>query len=177
MAGPAYNCIHTASHDDSGNLDISSCLTAIAVNAGTAALTSDMSAANADPTLTAVTPGDSGNDIAIVYTDPGASGESLSIDVSGTIIVASLATHATTAAITTTCNALKIALDATTRVASLITVAVEGTGLGVINAKAKASLTGGAGGCQYYDRINEHCFLAQVAEADARKLGYTAPTG
>ncbi len=176
MAAPAYNCIHTASHDDSGNLDISSCLDAIAVNAGTATLTTDMSAANADPTYTAVTPGDSGNEIAVKHVDPSANSQTLDIDVSGTIIIATLATDGS-GTITTTCTLLKTGLDATTAVASLVTVAVEGTGAGLQNAKAKASLTGGAGGCQYYDRVNEHCFLAQAAEAAARKLGYTAPTG
>jgi hypothetical protein len=107
-----------------------------------AALTTNMSNANADITLTAVDYGTSGNDITITYVDPGGATQSLSVTVSGKDIRVSLATNGGSA-ITSTANLVKAAIDALPAAAALVTVAVEGTGAGVVNAVVKASLTGG----------------------------------
>lgn len=103
--------------------------------------TTDMTNANADITLTAVTAGSDGNDISITYTDPGGVTATLAVTVSGTDITVSLGRAAS--AINSTANAVKAAIEAVAAAAALVTVTVEGTGLGIVNAVVKANLTGG----------------------------------
>lgn len=107
-----------------------------------ASLTSDMTNANADITLTSVDYGNIGNTTSIVYVDPGANNQALSVSVSGRAITVSLATGAG-GAITSTANAVVAAIAASAEAAALVTAAAEGTGLGVVNAKSVASLSGG----------------------------------
>lgn len=113
------------------------------INAAVAAtLTSDMTNANADITLTADTAGAAGNDITIVYVDPGDINQALAVSLVGTDITVDLATDGA-GAITSTANLIKTALDNDVDIAALIGVTVQGTGLGVVNALAEAPLTGG----------------------------------
>jgi hypothetical protein len=92
----------------------------------------DSTLVNADLTLTAKIKGVSGDDITIKLTNPGGTGI-LSIAHTGTDIVVTLAR--TEGVITSTANDVKGVIDGDTGgAAELVTVAVEGTGLGVVDA-------------------------------------------
>jgi hypothetical protein len=112
------------------------------VDGAKATVTVNMTNANADPTYTAKEYGTDGNDISVTHVDPGGNSKSLVVTVDGKDITISLATDGS-GTITTTCNELKAAVDAHEGASALVDIAVEGTGEGVVEAKAKASLTGG----------------------------------
>lgn len=112
------------------------------VNGVKATLTSDMTNANADVTLTAVNYGADGNRISVTYVDPGAINQALKVLVNGENIIVSLATNGA-GAITSICNAVVAAINAHEDAKLLVVATAEGTGLGVVNAKAIAYLAGG----------------------------------
>lgn len=100
---------------------------------------------NNDITLTAKTAGVAGNSITIALVDPSAASQSLSIDVTGTDIVANLATDAESV-ITTTASLLIAAINDDAEASALVTAALKGTdtGAGVVTALAEQSLESGA---------------------------------
>lgn len=102
----------------------------------------DMTNANADLTYTARRVGRATNDISITHVNPGAASQPLTVSVAGNDITVSLATNGASA-ITSTANQVKAAIEASADANNLVTVAVEGTGLGVVNAKAKQNLING----------------------------------
>ena len=112
------------------------------VNGVKAVLTSDMTNANADVTLTAVNYGADGNRITVTYVDPGAINQSLKVLVNGENIIVNLDTNGA-GAITSICNAVVAAINAHEDAKLLVVATAEGTGLGVVNAKAIAYLAGG----------------------------------
>jgi hypothetical protein len=175
MAGaPSYNCVFTAVKGTE-NAALK-CSDVIAIGDAAATITSNMTAANADITLTAKTKGDGGNRISVTYVKPDAANAALSVSLSGKDITVNIATNGSKAA-TSTATLVMGALEADANISALVTVAKEGSGAGVVNALAKAYLTGGAGGCQFYDRKTEHCILAQNAVAQLQTHGRKTPTG
>lgn len=100
-----------------------------------ATVTVDMTNANADMTYTAKEKGYAGNDIKVAHVALDAANVPLTISVHGTLVIASLATNGSKA-ITTSANLLAAAIAASPEASALITAAVEGTGLGVVNADA-----------------------------------------
>lgn len=107
-----------------------------------ASLTSNMTAATADLTYTAVTAGSEGNYINVTHVDPGAANQALSVSVNVKTITVSLATNGA-AAITSTAAQVKAAVNANAAAAALVTCEDEGAGSGVVNALANANLAGG----------------------------------
>lgn len=107
-----------------------------------AALTSDMTNALADVTLTAVTPGANGNDISVTYVDPAGNNQELAVSVTGQAITVSLATGPG-GAITSTAAQVKAAINAHAAASALVTAEDEGVGSGIVNAKAVENLSGG----------------------------------
>jgi hypothetical protein len=121
---------------------LSNVKTGTPVNGVKAAITSNMTNANADVTLTAVNYGADGNRITVTYVDPGAINQSLKVLVNGENIIVNLATDGA-GTITSICNAVVAAINAHVDAAKLVLATGEGTGLGVVNAKAIAYLAGG----------------------------------
>lgn len=109
----------------------------------------DMTNANADLTYTARAKGRAGNSISVTHVDPAGNNKVLSVSVSGLDITISLATNGA-GAITSTANTVAAAVRANAAANDLVSVAVEGTGLGVVNAKAKQNLING------YDIVDVH---------------------
>lgn len=107
-----------------------------------ATVTVDMTNANADLTYTAKAYGTDGNSITVTHVDPSGNNKVLAVTVSGKDITVSLATDGS-GNITSTANEVKAAVDAHAEASALVAVTVEGTGAGVTNAEAKATLTGG----------------------------------
>lgn len=113
-------------------------------NARTAAsITSDMTNATSDVTLTAKTAGVAGNAISVTYVDPGANNAALAVTVTGTDIVISLATNGSGTITTTAAQVKALINDQACPAYALVSAEDEGAGSGVVNALAKASLTGG----------------------------------
>lgn len=104
-----------------------------------AAVTIDMTNANADLTYTAVATGPSGNLISVTHVDPSAASQALAVTVDGDIITVSLATNSGSS-ITSTAAQVAAAVNAAT---DLVTCTAEGTGAGIVNAEAQTYLTGG----------------------------------
>lgn len=129
-----------------------------------ATVTVDMTNANADMTYTAKEKGSAGNDIKVAHVALDAANVPLTISVHGTLVIASLATNGSKA-ITTSANLLAAAIAASPEASALITAAVEGTGLGVVNADAGVP-NGLAGGTD-----DVYCFfkIGQLG-ADAEKV-------
>lgn len=107
-----------------------------------AELTTDMTEAKADVTLTAVAYGRSGNTITVTYIDPSANSASLSVVVRGRDILVYLATDSG-GTITSTCEEVVNAINANAAAAALVTATAEDDGSGVVNAEAKAALIDG----------------------------------
>jgi len=112
------------------------------VNGVKATLTSDMTNANADVTLTAVNYGIEGNEINVTYVNPAGASKALSVVVTGTNIVVNLATGSNSA-ITSTATQVAAALAANAAAALIVVATAQGSGAGVVNALAKAYLAGG----------------------------------
>jgi len=113
------------------------------VNGVRATLTSDMTNANADVALTAVNYGQEGNNINVTYLNPSANNAALTVTLTDAwSIRISLATGAG-GAITSTSAQVVAAIAAYAGAAALVTGVAEGTGAGVVNAKAVAKFTGG----------------------------------
>lgn len=107
-----------------------------------AALTSDMTNANADVTLTAVNYGSAGNGISVVYVNPSANSQSLTVLVNGLAIRVLLATNGS-GTITSTATLVVAAINAHAAASALVVATAEGSGAGVVNAKSVAYLAGG----------------------------------
>jgi len=144
------------------------------VDGAKATVTVDMTNANADPTYTAKAYGTDGNSITVTHVDPGGNDQELAVTVSGKDITISLATGGG-GAITTTCNELKAAVDAHAEASALVDVTVEGTGAGVVEAKAEESLAGGVNvtegivGSAAFDGTN---FYVKVSEQVWKKVAH-----
>lgn len=111
--------------------------------AGTAAaITSNMTAANADLTYTAKAVGTYGNAISVVHVNPGAASQALAVSVVGSAITVSLATGSNSA-ISSTAAQVAAAVNLHSEATKLVTVTAEGTGAGLTNALAVANLSGG----------------------------------
>jgi hypothetical protein len=102
-------------------------------------------------TFTAKTYGAAGNNIRVTYVDPGAASQLLSVSVSGTSIVVSLATNGG-GSITSTAAQVKAAIEAVQAATNLVSVAiitsdsgVADDGSGVVTAMAATALASGAG--------------------------------
>lgn len=102
----------------------------------------DMTNALSDLTYTARNKGRAGNDISVTHVNPGAASQPLTVSVSGKDITISLATNGASA-ITSTALTVAAAVAANVAANDLVTVAVEGAGTGVVNAKAKQNLING----------------------------------
>lgn len=105
-------------------------------------LTTDMTNANADITLTAVAYGSGGDRISVTYVDPSANDAVLAVTVSGFDITVSLATNGS-GTITSTADDVVTAIGASAAASALVTATAEGDGSGVVEAVAQAYLAGG----------------------------------
>ena len=102
----------------------------------------DMTNALSDLTYTARSMGRAGNDISVTHVDPVGNNQPLAVSVSGKAITVSLATGAG-GAITSTALTVAAAIRANVAANDLVSVAVEGAGTGIVNAKAKQNLING----------------------------------
>jgi flagellar hook protein FlgE len=108
-----------------------------------ATLTVDCANADSDVTYTAVNGGMTGNDISVVYVDPGVGPQDLSITVAGDVITVSLETDGDPKVISTASD-IVAAIAAKEEAAALVTAVADGTGAGVVDdAFGLANLTGG----------------------------------
>lgn len=110
-----------------------------------AAVTINMTNANADLTYTAVTAGTAGNQLGVKHLDPGAASQALSVsyDADEKTVTVNLATDGA-GAITSTAAQVKAAVNAVPAIAAVMTCEDEGAGGGVVNATVRTSLTGGS---------------------------------
>ena len=106
-----------------------------------AAVTVDMTNANADLTYTAADYGTSYNGITVTHVDPSANDAELAVTVSGHAITVSLATGPA-GAITSTAAEVVAAVNAVSP--ALVVATDEGDGSGIVNAAVAATLTGGS---------------------------------
>lgn len=102
---------------------------------GTTALNS--AAANSDLTISPKIPASPANPITITLVNPGVDG-SLSVTVSGRDITVTLARSTT---LTSTANQVKAGIEGNAAANALVSVTVEGTGAGVVDAQAKTAIT------------------------------------
>ena len=107
-----------------------------------ATLTTDMTNANADVTLTAVGYGNDGNLISVTYIDPSANSQALTVLVDDKAIKVRLATNSS-GTITSTAAQVVAAINAHSLAGALVVATYEGTGAGVVEAKTIAYLAGG----------------------------------
>lgn len=139
-----------------------------------ATVTVDMTNANADLTYIAKAYGTSGNSISVTHVDPAGNDQPLVVTVSGKDITVSLKTGSG-GAIESTAAEVKAAVDAHAEASELVTVAVEGGGAGVVNALAKATLTGGVNvtegiiGSAAFDATN---FYVKISEQVWKKVAH-----
>lgn len=150
-AVPVITSDHASIHEGiaftlSGKMDIASAkIGAIQLTvpgAVAATLTTNMTAATSDITLTAKVAGSAGNSINVTYVDPGAADQPLTVSVNVKTITVSLATNGA-GAITSTAALVKAAINAHAEAAALVTAEDEGTGTGIVNAVVNANLAGG----------------------------------
>jgi hypothetical protein len=135
-------------------------------------LLSDMTAENANLTFTASTAGWAGNDISIAFVDPLGNNAALAITApTAHHYVISLARGAG-GAITSTANDIKTAVDADSGMNTHVTVAVEGTGVGLANALAAAHLSGGRDIDDYLDAAvsSTYSFTYLAKRANSERL-------
>jgi len=141
--------IYAVDMDSDGDLDVLSAsetddTVAWYENAGVAASVKiDCTNANSDITYTARAEGASGNSISITYVDPLANDQTLSVTTSGRDITVNLATDSG-GNITSTATEVASAVTSNAIASKLVSVAVEGDGSGVVEAKAKTNLASGA---------------------------------
>ena len=144
------------------------------VDGAKATVTVDMTNANADLTYTAKAYGTDGNSITITHVDPSGNDKPLEVTVSGKDITVSLKTGSG-GAIESTAAEVKAAVDAHAEASALVAVGAEGTGAGVVNAKAKETLTGGVNvtegivGSAAFDGTN---FYVKVSEQVWKKVAH-----
>lgn len=124
-----------------------------------ASLVCNMDNDNADITVTAVDYGVLGNQISIVFQDPGEADQDLSVSASGKVITVGIGTGSGSRLVTTA-GSICTAIAAVPAAAALITAAAGGTGEGIVNALAVANLAGGKEatpgpvGCLCFDEDN-----------------------
>lgn len=111
----------------------------------TASLTIGTASSNTALTYTAVSPGASGNQIAIRYRNPATESAALAVSVSGSTISVALATDET-GAVTTTAAQAMAAINSSPAASALVQAAAAGasTGAGILSAMSARFLAGGA---------------------------------
>lgn len=130
-------------------------LTSVVVTGGAAAtLNTGSEGADTGLTWTAKAVGAGGNDISVTLVNPGADGP-LGVAVSGTDITVTLAYA--TAAVTSTADDVRLAVNASPAASALVTVTDTGEsdGTGIVGAVTKTSLSGGGSGGTTYT-LNTH---------------------
>jgi hypothetical protein len=116
----------------------------LAVEGDIAATTTiDCANANADLIVTAKALGTPGNAVSITLVDPGGATATLGVTTAGPAITVSLGRAAS--AITSTATLVKAAIDAYLPASSLVSVALVGSGAGIMSAKTIQTLSGGSG--------------------------------
>ena len=140
-----------------------------------ATLTTDMTNANADITLTAVGYGTGGNQISVTYIDPSANSQALTVLVDDKAIKVRLATNSG-GTIASTAAQVVAAINAHSLASALVVATYEGTGAGVVEAKTGANLAGGVTGTV---GVAGSSFMANSAGILYRKTGAQtwAPVG
>lgn len=150
-AVPVITADHAFIHEKkgftlAGKMDIASAgvgAIQLTVPGATAAtLTTNMTNALADVTLTAVKTGTDGNSINVVYVDPAANDQPLTVSVFVYDITVTLATGEA-GAITSTGAEVAAAINAHPEASALVTASDEGDGSGIVNAVVVANLAGG----------------------------------
>lgn len=114
-----------------------------------ASVTVEMTNNNADLTYTAKTNGYRGNSISVTHVDPGENDEPLTISRSGDDITISLATGEA-GAIESTAAEVAAAINSDPVISLVLAATADGTGEGVVEAKSKATLSGGVDGLQVH---------------------------
>lgn len=112
------------------------------VNGVRANVTIDMTNANADLLYTAVGYSADGNNYTVTHVDPSANDAELSVSISGYDITVSLATGAA-GAITSTATLVTAAINTDAEISAVVSCAADGTGAGLVTAKAETSLANG----------------------------------
>ena len=125
-----------------------------------------------DLTYTAKTAGVAGDSITIAYIDPPGNNVALSVAVTGTDIVVTLATNGSSV-VTSTAAQIKAAVDAKVEAAALVSVAVTGTGTTV---QAAAGATPLAGGADETDGSIDGKLYLQVSCEEIMQRGEILPT-
>lgn len=103
--------------------------------------TLDSTNSDADLTFTTKSTHHGSKPVTVVLTDPGSASQSLTISVTNEDIDVSLATS-TGSAVTSTAALIKTAIEADSPANALVTVALETSGTGVVEAIAKTTLVG-----------------------------------
>lgn len=131
-----------------------------------ATLSTSMTGTNNDVTLTAQTAGADGNSITLALVDPSGNDQELSVTVTGTDIVVSLATDSG-GTITTTAAQLISAIEGDADAAALVSIANKGAdnGTGVVTALTETALAGGL------DWTLKDTIVASTDLADSDKEG------
>ena len=145
-------------------------------------LTVDCTNADSDIVFTAKSKHIGSDKISIEYIDPGTASQSLSIDVDGRKITVNLATS-TASAITSTAAEIKTAIETDSDANALVSMTLETSGAGVVEAKAEDSLDGqqsisikiGEGNMTYSEHRNveftrDRGILDTVRESDEEPL-------
>jgi len=125
-----------------------------------ASVTVDCTNANSDVTFTAVNIGDAGNDITVSYVDPGIATGATTAVVTNNNIVVTLAHDGTN--ITATASDVAAAIAADAAASALVTTAVEGTGLGVVEAVSQTNLAGGSTAATYSNTMTVYDSLGNA---------------
>lgn len=139
-----------------------------------AAVTINMTNANADLTYTATEAGTDGNSVNVTHVDPGVADAALSVTTFVKSIIVSLATDAN-GDITSTAAEVKAAVNANADAAALATCDDEGDGSGVVNAVANTFLTGGSN--RIYCHFKAANVGANVAVTASLLEGYVKAVG
>ncbi len=110
-----------------------------------ASLTTALTGANNDLIFSAVPSGAAGNAVTVMYADPGAASQALSVVVTGHAIVVNLATDGSSV-ITSTAAQVAAAILASAAASALVTTAnaAGNSGAGVVTALAATALAGGS---------------------------------
>lgn len=121
-------------------------LSATLTGGAQASLTTALTGANNDLVFTARSGGTAGNTIAVIYLDPGAISQALSVTVSNAVITVHLATDGA-GAITSTAALILAAVNAAATAKYLVSAALASgnDGTGVVTALGSTSLAGGGG--------------------------------
>ncbi len=148
-----------------------------------ATLTADCTNVDSDITFTAVKGGAAGNNISIVYVDPGAADRALSVEVDDSnpddiIITVNLATGTVVLgmAITSTAADIADAIANNQDAAALVTAELDDVGAGVVEAADSANLVSGGGAARVTVTAAGAAIVAGVPIVNG-DVTYTAVTG